>query len=190
MTVFPEIGRSRLRKALLGYFYTNISARLYLRQAASILDEDAGNLSKELSRLEEMGIFTSALSGKQRYYSLNQNYPLFNELKSVVFKTIGAQGALREAIAGVAGISKAFIYGSFAKGKEEAGSDIDLLLVGNFNEDSLIKKIAPLEDRLQREINYTIYSPQEFSKKSRKKGSFLNEALKTKVILLKGNFHA
>ncbi|MBU1726117.1 MAG: nucleotidyltransferase domain-containing protein [Candidatus Omnitrophica bacterium] len=190
MTVFPEIGKSRLRRALLGYFCTNSDARLYLRQAAVILGEDPGNLSKELTHLESIGIFSSTLSGKQRYYSLNKQYPLFNELKSVVFKTIGVEAALKEMVISLSGLSKAFIYGSFAKDEEKAQSDIDILLVGNFSEDELIKKLTPLESKLQREINYTIYSPQEFAKKSKIRGSFLSEVLKTKFILLKGKLNA
>ena len=190
MVNFPEIGKSRLRKALLGYFYANTDARLYLRQAAGLLGEDPGNLSKELARLEAAGIFTSSLSGKQRYYSLNKQYPLFDELKSIIFKTIGVEGALKEMLASIAGAKKAFIYGSFARDEEKAGSDIDLLLVGNFSEDELIEKLSPLETKLQREVNYTIYSPREFAQKSKKEGSFLNEVLKTKPILLKGRLNA
>lgn len=186
MTVFPEIGKSRLRRALLGYFCANSDARLYLRQAAAILGEDPGNLSKELAHLENIGIFTSAMSGKQRYYSLNKQYPLFNELKAVIFKTIGVEGALKKMVASLTGVKKAFIYGSFAREEEKAKSDIDVLLVGNFSEDELIKKLFPLEDKLQREVNYTIYSPQEFARKRKQAGSFLNEVLKTKLICLKG----
>ncbi len=190
MTIFPEIGKSRLRKALLGYFCTNSDARLYLRQAAVILDEDPGNLSKELAHLQSLGIFSSAMSGKQKYYSLNKQYPLLNELKSVIFKTIGVEGALRELVASVPGIETAFIYGSFAGGSEDARSDIDVLLIGKFSEDDLLKKISSLENKLQREINYTVYSTQEFAKKSKQKGSFLNEVLKTKPIFLKGRVNA
>lgn|SRR3989338_7030815 len=185
MMTFPEIGKSRLRRALLGYFCTNTDAQLYLRQAASLLGEDAGNLSKELARLENIGVFKSTLSGKQRYYFLNKQYPLFGELKSVVFKTIGVEGALKEMVVSMPSVEKAFIYGSFARDAEKAESDIDVLLVGNINEDELIERLSPLENKLQREINYTLYSPQEFVQERKKKGSFLNEALKTKFIFLK-----
>lgn len=186
MVNFPEIGRSRLRNALLGYFCANSEARLYLRQAALILGEDPGNLSKELAHLEQIGIFNSRLEGKQRYYSINKQYPLLSELKAVIFKTVGIEAELEKIVSAVAGIKKAFIYGSFALGKEDAQSDIDVLLVGNFDEDEFIEKLSPLENKLQREINYTIYSAREFARKSKEKGSFLNQVLKAKLISLKG----
>lgn len=189
MTIFPEIGKSKLRKALLGYFCANSGARLYLRQAAVILDEDPGNLSKELAHLESLGIFRSEMSGKQKYYSLNKQYPLLDELKSVISKTIGIEAGLREIVESIPGIKKAFMYGSFAGGNEHAGSDIDVLMVGEINEDDFLKKISALENKVQREINYTVYSPWDFAKKCKQKGSFLNEVLKTKPIFLKGSIN-
>lgn len=190
MNIFPEIGKSRLRKALLGYFFTNIDARHYLRQVALILGQDPGNLSKELARLENLGIFSSQMSGKQKYYFLNKQYPLFSELKSVIFKTIGVEGALKEIVASIPGIEKALIYGSYAAGNEDTASDIDVLLVGKFKEDGLLEKISSLEDQLYREINYTVYSPLEFARKSKQKGSFLSEVLKAGSIILKDTYNA
>ena len=37
-----------------------------------------------------------------------------------------------------------------------------------------------------REINYTLYTPEEFGDKRNKKGNFLNQVLNGKIIVLKG----
>ena len=63
------------------------------------------------------------------------------ELKNIVFKTVGVEGLLKQLLKEVKGIKVALIYGSFAKNTEHAASDIDLLLTGDINEDSLIKEI-------------------------------------------------
>ena len=89
MVNFLEMTRSRLRQKLLSYFFTNPNANLYLREIASVLKEDPGNLSKEFAKLEKEGIFISTLRGNQKYFSLNKKYPLYKELKSIIFKTIG-----------------------------------------------------------------------------------------------------
>jgi len=59
---------------------------MYLREMALRLKEDPGNLSKELSKLEQEGIFISQFRGKQKYFFLNKAYSLFNELKSIILK--------------------------------------------------------------------------------------------------------
>jgi predicted nucleotidyltransferase len=71
------------------------------------------------------------------------------------------------------GATKAFIYSSFAKGDETEDSDIDLLIIGKLNEDKLIGEINNLERKLQREINYTIYGKEDFTKKKNEKAILL-----------------
>ena len=160
MINFLEITKSRLRNKILLHFFTNTDDEMYLREMALRLKEDPGNLSKELSRLEKEGIFISQFRGKQKYFFLNKTYPLFNELKSIIFKTIGIQGSLQNIINKTSGIVTALIYGSFATGKENASSDIDLCLIVKdsvFNENNFISKIDGLEKTISREINYIYY---------------------------------
>lgn len=186
MVKFLQLTKSRLRQKILSYYFTNPAECLYLRQLASILKEDAGNLSKELSRLEREGVFTAQKKGNQKYFSLNQSYALFKELKSIVFKTVGIEGQLKRIIQDTKGIQLSLIYGSYAAGKEHAISDIDLLIVGNPDEDKLIKEIESTEKLLGREINYNIYPVQEFKEKIKRRDSFIMNILKRPKIILKG----
>lgn len=187
MVGFIEITRSRLRQKLLVYFFTNPDPQLYVREISSILNEDAGNVSKELNKLGKEGIFIPTLKGKQKYFLLNKKYPLYKELKSIIFKTSGVEGALKEIVNKTDGIILSFIYGSFAGKKENRASDIDLLIVGNPDEDKLMEKIEALEKKLRREINYNIYLEKELKEKIKKKDSFLLNILKRPKIMLKGS---
>jgi predicted nucleotidyltransferase len=189
MINFLEISKSRLRNKILLHFFTNPDDEKYLREIAIILGEDPGNLSKEMSKLEKEGIFLSADRGKQKYFSLNKKYPLFEELKSIIFKTIGIQGSLYKIVNEVVGIIFAFIYGSFAKNEESALSDIDLCLIidiGYFNENIFIEKINDLENRISREINYIYYSEKEWYRMVKEKDSFILSILDNQKIMLKG----
>jgi len=185
MVNFLEMTRSRLRQKIFSYFFTNPDTNLYLREIAAILKEDPGNLSKEFAKLEKEGIFISTTRGNQKYFSLNKKYPLYKELRSIIFKTIGVEGRLKEIMEYTEGILLSFIYGSFAQNKENTTSDIDLLIVGNPDEDKLMQKIEDLEKRLQREINYNIYPEEEFKDKLRKKDSFILNILEGPKIILK-----
>lgn len=187
MIDFIGITKSKLRQKLLSYFYTNPSSHLYVREIATILNEDAGNISKELNKLEKAGIFISSTRGNQKYFSINKKSPLYNEFKSIIFKTIGVEGALRRIINETKGINFCFIYGSFAQNKQDSASDIDLLIVGKPPEDALMQKIEILEKKLQREINYNIYPQKEFKDKLIKKDSFIINVLRRPKIILKGS---
>ena len=89
-----HLAKSTLKKKLLAYFFTNPESQLYLREIANLIDVDPTNLSRSLRNFEAEGIFTSQKKGNQKYFSLNRKYPLFNELKSTIFKTIGISGTL------------------------------------------------------------------------------------------------
>jgi DNA-binding transcriptional ArsR family regulator len=76
--------------AKLAYSFTNPAARQHLRDLAERLSIDPSNLSRELGPLEREGLFRSEVSGRQKYFHLNREYPLFDEVRSIVAKTIGA----------------------------------------------------------------------------------------------------
>ena len=190
MINFLEITKSRLRNKILLHFFTNVDDEMYLREMALRLKEDPGNLSKELSKLEREGIFISQFRGKQKYFFLNKAYSLFNELKSIIFKTIGIQGSLQNIINETSGIVSAFIYGSFATGKENASSDIDLCLIVKdsvFNENNFISKIDGLGKTISREINYIYYSEEEWKKQINENDSFIINIKMGPKIILKGD---
>lgn len=190
MINFLQLTKSRLRQKTLSYYFTNPTKRLYLRQAASILKEDPGNLSKEFSRLEKEGVFIAERLGNQKYFYLNERYPLYGELKSILFKTIGVEGQLKEIIEKIKGVRLAFIYGSYAANKENASSDVDLLIVGEPDEDIVLKEIESAEQALGREINYNIYPVKELKEKLKRKDNFITNLFKRPKIMLKGEIDA
>lgn len=179
---------NRLRKRVLGYVFTHKGEKYYVRELAAMIGEDPGNLSRELRRLETEGIFVSSIKGREKFYSLDPKYPLFEEVGRIVFKTEGVEGSLRKLLEGFVGVKTAFIYGSYAKGEEKTGSDVDLAVIvaEDFDEDKFVASVRSLERKLSREINYTAYRESEFAEKRKEKGSFVAAIVKGRKLLLKG----
>jgi hypothetical protein len=125
-----KLFKSKTRKELFRLYFTNPGSEYYLRELERLLDIPVSMIRQEIVRLEEEGIFNSHRKGNLVYFSLNKSYPLFDELKSIIFKTIGVKGLIKQSLEKIKGIEAAFIYGSFAKNEEKATSDIDLCLVG------------------------------------------------------------
>ena len=181
-----KLFKSKARTVIFQLYFTNTESSYYLRQLERIFGIPVSILRKELIRLEEEGVFLSEKKGNLLYYHLNNSYPLFEELKSIVRKTIGVEGLLRDAIMVIEGVYAAFIYGSFAKGKEKASSDVDLCVIGDVDEDQLIEKINNIETSINREINYIIFSQKEFKKRIRNKDGFILDLIDGNKIMLKG----
>ena len=175
---------SKPRQRLLAYYFTNPKARRHLRDLAAQLSIDPSNLSRELRRMEREGLFHSEISGRQKYFQLNRKYPLFKEVRGIVTKTMGAKFQIAEALQKIKGIEQAFLYGSFARNQQDAVSDIDVLIIGNPNAESLAVAIRKLEARLGREINYTVLSRKEFTARRKLKDAFLKNVWRNKRVPL------
>lgn len=172
--------KSKLSQKILTYFFTNPEGNFYVRELARLLNEDVSNLAKELIKLEKEGIFESEIRGKTKYYHLNKNYPLYKQLKEIIFKTTGIEGGIKKELAKLKKINQAFLFGSFAMGEADSQSDIDLLIIGDPDPEQLSDKISKLEDRFSREINYIVMTEEELRKKKNKE-PFLIDIFKNKT---------
>ena len=179
--------RSELRRKLLAYFYANRSARVYVRQLAKALDVDSTNLSRELARMEREGFLRAQLEGRQRYYSVNPEYPYLKAVFSLLQGTVGLVPSLKTALSHVSGIDEAYLYGSFAKDEADRASDIDLLIVGEPDTGALAVEVRKLEKTLNRELNYTVFAPQELKRKLAAHDPFLTDVWQGRRIELIGN---
>lgn len=177
---------SKTKRSILKKFWAGTDDKYYVRQLSAALNISVGTVYRELIKFEKSGILNSEYVGNLRFFSVNKKNPLFKELKQMIFKTEGVKGRLEEELNSLIGIKTAFIYGSFAKQEERNDSDIDLFLLGKIDEDDLVKKISGLESEFGREINYTIYTPEELSR-VKNKNSFLKEVLNGPKELLIGD---
>jgi len=178
---------SRIRAKALGWFYTHTDESFFVRQLATILNEDSTNLSRELSYLEKTSILSSERKGNLKLFKANLQCPFYSEMKGLVQKTVGVFGEIKSALGTLPGIKYAFIFGSYAKGEENAQSDIDLIVVGDVDIDSIDERMTGLEKKLGRSINYLTFDEREFSRKRRKRDGFIMEVLKDKKIMLIGD---
>jgi len=172
----------------LAIFFAHPGEEYYLSQIGEALGKHPGVFQRGINALERDGLVKSRKWGNQRLFSINNEYVLLNEVQGIVNKTAGVEGALREFVNKTDTIRIAFVFGSFAKDGMRADSDIDLLLVIVTPEigDTLVGKLTAIERKLQREINYTIYTHKEFENKRKGKNPFLEKILHERYILLKG----
>ena len=176
--------RSNLTRAVVGHFMLSPDSEMFVNELARRFKLDSGNLARQLVRLEKEGLFKSRLSGSQRYYSLNRDYPLLEEYRKIVLTTFGLEGLLRIALGPVAGISKAVIFGSYAADRMDAVSDVDLLVIGTHDVMALNRAIAALQKKVDRLIHTVSMTDGEYQRK-KNKDAFLRSVEKgAKVIII------
>ncbi|MDD5568198.1 MAG: nucleotidyltransferase domain-containing protein [Candidatus Omnitrophica bacterium] len=176
--------RSGVTKKLLSYFFINPDEKLYTNELLRKLKLDKRNLLRKIKELEGEGLIKSETRGNLKFYSMNKSYPLYNEYRSIVFKTIGIEKRLSEIMGQLPGVKKAYIYGSYPQGKMDVHSDIDLLVVGSHKILLLQKKLNALQKEIDREINAVNMEEKDFAARVKGKDPFIRGILERKHIEL------
>lgn len=174
--------KSKITKEILNFFFLNPHESLYVNELCRKLHVDKRNLVKKIKELETKGVLISYSRGNLKFYSINRSFPFYKEYKNIVLKSFGLEDRLRMIISEIPGVTKAYIYGSYAKDKMDSHSDIDLLVVGSHSILSLQKRLNILQRDIDREINVVNMEEREFTKRIKDKDAFIGEVLKRRHI--------
>lgn len=177
---------SKTRSKILSLFFTHPNEEFYVREIERKIEENINSVRRELNKLTEHGILLSHKKGNQRYFQINKRLPIYEELKMIFIKTDGIGNELKRILTKEKAIEMAFIYGSWAEGKERLLSDIDLFIVGEVDEDKLIKDLNALEKWLSKEVNYVIFDRDEVRKRLQEKDPFVKNVMEGAKIFLVG----
>lgn len=176
------------RRRVLGLLLLHADKRYHVREIARLTGTIAGTLHKELARLADAGLLLKETVGNQVLYGANRDCPIFQELTSILRKTSGLTDVLADALASFSDkIVAAFVFGSMANGKEAAGSDVDLLVIGDVGFTEVAKAVYSAQEVLGREINPKVYSKKEWNQILKDKNAFITEVLKKPKLFIAGS---
>jgi predicted nucleotidyltransferase len=158
--VFP-IFRSRITCAVLTHTYVG-NEECSVSELASIAGTDSGTMAREVSRLEQAGILSGRQVGRTKLVRANQEAPFYGPLRDLATITLGPAQVLAEELAGIDGIDRAAVFGSWAaRMRGEPGPspvDIDLLVIGRPDRDDLHDATERARSRLGRQVNAVVIS--------------------------------
>ena len=185
--VLQRLFSSRVRVALVTYFVMNPDQRRRIRGLAKAVPANYSAVWKELRNLEAAGLVVSEEEAGRRFFKLNPDFPLVDELRGMVLKTVGAGDSIRQALRGVPDIQAAFIYGSYADGRVDAQSDIDIIVIGEVELEQLSSTISHLEQALRRSVSVVTYTPHEWKAKLQQEDPFALDVLRRPKLMLVGS---
>jgi predicted nucleotidyltransferase len=178
----------KTRREVLALLFTNTDESFYLRQAIRTIGLGQGTVQRELTRLTDAGLLVRFVKGHQVYYQANRQSPIFSEMRSLIIKTAGVGDILRAALSDFLDrILLAFIFGSMAAKTHKATSDVDLMMVGDLSFAEVTAALQPAQEKLNREVNSTVYSVAEFRKKLRTGHHFIKTVIQEPKIFLIGD---
>src|SRR6058998_3432681 len=93
---------AKVQQRVLGVLFGNPGRSFYANEVIGLARSGTGAVQRELARLEASGLVRVTRLGKQKHYQANTASPVFQELRSLVLKTVGLADVLRGALAPVA----------------------------------------------------------------------------------------
>lgn len=149
--------RSRLQGELLALVLLHPEREYSLTELARELGASHTAVMREVNRLAEAGVLTSRNVGRTRLVAVRSETPLVRPLTELIAMSFGPVPLLTESLREIAGVERAFIYGSWAArylgepGQQPA--DVDVLVVGTPDPDELFDAAERAGRDLQREVN-------------------------------------
>ncbi len=136
-------------------FFLNANSSGYLRGLEQEFGESSNSIRLELNRFEKAGMLVSYSKGNKKFFQANRKHPLFNEIHNIVLKHIGFDTIINNVIEKLGDVKQVYISGDFALGKDS--QIIDLILVGDINQQYLIQLVQKAEKLITRKIRFIIF---------------------------------
>jgi predicted nucleotidyltransferase len=159
--------RSRAQGDLLALLFLHPERDYSLTEAAALIGVSVKTVHTEASRLVAAGFASDSRRGNVRLLRAMEGTPVSRPLTDLLAVTYGPLPVLTDLLAGQAGVSAAFIYGSWAaRYCGEAGPvprDIDVLIVGTADRDDQDEIARTAQDKLGRPVDIRRVTPAAWS---------------------------
>ena len=174
------------QQRVLSLLFGQPSRSFFASELIRLTGSGSGAVQRELQRLVSSGLVTVTRVGKQKHHQANPDSPVFEELRSLVLKTVALIEPIRQALEPlVDGIELALVYGSVVKGTDTAESDIDLLIVSDqLMLEDIFSALASVETKLHRKLAPTLYTTREFREREAAESAFVTRVLADEHLVL------
>ena len=171
---------TKTQQRVLGLLFGAPDQRFYTNEIMRLADMGRGTVTRELDRLEAVGIITSVREGNQRYYQVNPDCPIHQDLLAIVRKTSGLDSILAEALETWKDrILVAFIHGPIANGRETVDTPVDLFIVAEkLAYGDVMLALNGAAETAGRPVNPSIYSQEQLRRELNKNNAFINRVLR------------
>jgi len=186
MGTLSDIFTSRVRAEIFRVLFGLNTPELHLREIERRTGLVMGTVHRDMKKLVKLDLVKIRRDGNRLYHRANVEHPLFPEIRNLVLKTAGLVEILRKSL-DREGVRAAFIFGSLASNRENAGSDVDLMVIGTIGLRALSKWLSGVSDQIGREINPVIWSIDEFRQRKQKGDHFLSNVLESPKLFVIGS---
>jgi len=165
---------SRTRAKLLSLFLSDPNREFFVRELTRVLDEQINSIRREVDNLKGLGLLRSRTKNRKKYFFVNKNFILLEELRGIIIKSRTSESTLVKDICALGETSLILASGSLV---EHQNSPVDLFIVGKIPREKLSLLISSLERENRNEIRFVLLSPEDFEYRRNYNDKFVSEIL-------------
>ncbi len=173
---------SNTRVKLLTTFLMNPDEEYFIRELTRKLDEQINSIRRELDNLKKIGLLRSKMKNRKKFYHLNQDFPIYHELRGIFMKASNTDDELVQKILELGPVELLVLHGAFI-GKESA---VDLLVVGDIDK-AAFQKVLSSTTKPKPDIHFAILPKKEFLYRLECKDKFVHSLLNDKASIIAVN---
>src|SRR3989304_8975130 len=177
---------SKARRKILSLFFQNPNESFYLRKIVRDIDEEVNAVKRELDILSNAKLLHKEKRLNKIFYTLNKNYPLYDEFLRIFTKSTLIAGLFYNNLAKIGKIKFIVLSTKFAKQIAIKEDEIYLLIVGIIVVPEVASIVSEAEKQFGREINYTVMTEEEFAFRKKNNDPFIWRYLKQPKVMLVG----
>ena len=180
--MLEQLFGSHTRTKLLHLFLENIDQSFFVREICRLINERIHSVRRELENLENFGLISPKSVDQKKYYKINFDFPILEELKSLIDKSkLLAQKSLNQKAQKLEGVKYLSLTGKLT---DQADVSTDVLFIGKVSREAIEKFVQELEKVYRTEIRFTHFSIQEFNLRKDVTDKFLYAILNSKKMVL------
>jgi len=179
---------SPYRRQVLATLFLRPDERFHVRELERITGVSAGSLHRELKAMAESGLLVREKVGNQVFYQADAHCSIYEELAAIFRKTIGLTSLLQDALSDFGNrIHVAFVFGSMASGRQSAGSDLDICVLGEVSLLEVVTALSAVKETVRREVNPVVMTTTKFFSLAAKDDRFVTRVLSEPKLFVKAN---
>ena len=164
---------SNTRIKLLTVFLTNLDAEFFIRELTRKLSEQINSVRRELDNLKKMGLLKAKTKNGKKYYHVNRDFIVLEELKSIIIKALTSNQNIAKDLEAMGNIKLLALSGIFI---EKPTETVDMLIVGDVDRNKLAEYVNN-ELRTKRAIKLTIMNENDYNYRLNCKDKFITEII-------------
>ncbi len=187
MSNLQDIIVSKTRLKMFELFFLNPERMFYVREISRQTKEQVNAVRRELERLLGAGLLKSEERGNRLYYNLNSRYPYYQEFLQMIVKSTGLGKKIRRYRRKLGKLDFVMFSGKYVSNLSPGKDEVDMLFVGDVVLPELKELIKIEEERLGREINYAVFSGEEFDFRKTRRDPFVLDILYGSRVMVIGS---